>query len=558
MLWKFLSAQSPENVDQLEELLLLNRSITPAEKSAFFAPIHPLDLTLEEVEIDSAQMRKTVERLMLAKAHGEEVVVFGDYDADGVCATAVLWETLHELGIKARPFIPHREKHGYGMTDRSLNDVLKEKKPSLLVSVDTGIVALKAVERLNAEGVEVIITDHHVPEVSGDAPVFPEAFSIVHTTKLCGTTVAWMLARELKKEKAAQLLDLCGIATIADQMVLQGANRSFAYHGVEALKTTTRVGILNLCRIAKVEQPTISSYTINYQLAPRINAMGRIASAMDALRALCTKNAETSFELMQVLQTTNQERQEMTTEMVEEAVENSQIWENQHIVIVASSAYHEGVIGLIAGKLVDRFAKPAIAISVGEKSAKASARSVAGVNVVELIRQVRDDLLEVGGHPMAAGFSVLPEKIEVVKQRLQDLAKAQVSSELLVKSLTVECELPLSLALSFELLEMLKKFEPFGNGNTQPVFALKGLQLAQVQAVGRDKRHLKLVARGVVESAQFRPTTQSLEGIGFGLGHLAAELRPGQMVDLAGTLGVNEWNGKRTVQIVVRDVLFGE
>lgn len=597
MNWKVLSSKIPQDQSELRQVLLENREIT--SETSFFSPKHPMDITLEEVEIDAKQMAKTVARLLEAKEKKQDVIVFGDYDADGVCATAVLWETLYELGVKARPFIPNREKHGYGMTDRSLTDLLAEKIPDVIISVDTGIVALDAVEMLNAKGIDVIITDHHVPEVAteihpqgalpderfqipvsknkrtdngltdqqtqpkSDQPLaetnyrLPSAFSIVHSTKLCGTTVAWFLARELNRDKASTMLDLCGIATIADQMVLLDANRSFAKFGVQALKTSDRIGIQNLCQVAGVEQKDIVTRTVNYALAPRINAMGRLGSALDALRALCTHNQEKSLELIQKLHTTNTERQSLTWDMVDEAKAQAEDWKDEHLIVVASTEYHEGVIGLIAGKLVEEFYKPAIAISIGETFAKASARSVDGVNIVELIREVRDDLLEVGGHPMAAGFGLEPAKVEVVKQRLLKLAKEQIDKSLLTSSLTVDCILPLEIA-DLDSVETIEQFDPFGNGNPEPVFGIKDVILEKCYAVGNEKKHLKLQvgSEGSESSGNVRSQMShvSLHCIGFGLGHLESKLEQGQTISIAGTLSLNEWNGRKSVQMIVKDV----
>lgn len=568
MNWQILHSSQPTKLADTRSILLKNRKIAKRDEKEFFHPIHPLEISLESVGIDVSQMKKAVQRIDVARREKHDVVVFGDYDADGVSATAILWETLYEMGVKARPFIPNREKHGYGISHRSLDDLLAERKPDLIITVDNGIVAHEAFQRLRDEGVDTILTDHHVPEqklkdsriadtrsktqdISSGEFEYPPADIIIHSTKLCGATVAWMFARELNKEKASTLLDLCGIATIADQMILQGANRSFATFGIRSLRTSERIGIQNLCQIAGVEQNEITTRTINFALAPRINAMGRLGSALDALRALCTKDQQKSFDLMQKLQQTNSERQTLTWEMVEEAESQAEAWQDEHIIIVASEKYHDGVIGLIAGKLMEKFYKPAIAISIGEKFAKASARSVEGVNIVELIRKVRKDLLEVGGHPMAAGFGLLPEKVEQVKRKLLNLAKSEIDTALLQQSLTVECVLPISL-VNVGLLEMLDTFDPFGNGNPEPMFGLREVTIKSCYAVGKEKKHLKLVI-----SYQLLDTSYELDGIGFGLGELEKSLKQGDVVDIAGTLSINEWNGKKSVQMVVKDVVKG-
>ncbi len=538
MQWSLKSSVIPQTLDEVETLLLENRGVKDAD--SFFNPAHPFNLTLTEVGIDPAQMSLAVTRLKQALDSQEDVLVFGDYDADGICSTAVLWLTLHHMGYKARPFIPHREKHGYGLSNRALDDILSGQKPDLIVTVDNGIVAHVPINRLVEAGIDVIISDHHQPEAT-----LPKAQAIVHTTQLCGATVAWMLAREVDGEFVKTLLDLCGIATIADQVPLLKANRSFAYWGIEALKKTQRLGILELCKLAKLPIGELSTNAINYGLAPRINAMGRLDHGLDALRLLCTTNPTRAQDLVENLNVTNIRRQDLTESMVASAMADSHIWVDEHIVIASSPDYHEGVIGLIAGKLMEEFYKPAIVISVGEKVAKASARSVAGVNIVELIRQVRDDLLEVGGHPMAAGFGLLPEKLAIVTSRLQKLAKEQIPAELLVPSVQVESELPFDL-VSKKLMSVTTKFEPFGQANYEPVFGFKGLEVLDIQAIGRESKHLKLT----VTADGLKP----IPCLAWNQGFLVNKLDAGSQVDIAGVLEINTWKDKQTLQIKCRDI----
>jgi single-stranded-DNA-specific exonuclease len=546
MQWDILSSMIPKTSEEVVDLLLESRGVAQENALEFFSPKHPLDLSLDEVGIDPVEMNKAVARIKKALEQKEYVVVFGDYDADGVTATAILWETLYEMGVKAMPFIPNREKHGYGISDRSLNDLLQDRKPALIITVDNGIVAHGAFQRLREAGIDAIITDHHLPEMVDDAYQFPPANAVVHSTKLCGATTAWFLAKELNQQKASELLDLCAIGTIADQMILLEANRSFAHHGLRALQQTKRMGLLNLYELAKIKAPDISSYSVNFAIAPRINAMGRLGSALDALRALCTKDKEKSMQLIQVLQETNTQRQELTWSMVEEAMKRAAQWENEKLIVISSTEYHEGVIGLIAGKLTETFAKPAIVISVGDGVSKASARSVPGVNIIELIRQVRDELMDVGGHPMAAGFSLDTIYIDSVTNRLQKIAHAHIEEHLLVARINIESILPLRL-VNMDLAKAIKRFEPFGNGNYDPVFGLKDVRILQAYSIGREKKHLKMVI-GNDEGL-------AVEGIGFGLGLREQELSKADTVDVATTIAINEWNGKKRVQVVVKDVL---
>ena len=554
MHWQYKSSQALQDYKALQTLLLSHRGVvTQQDQEAFFTQPHPNTLSAADVGIDPNELQRAVDRIRLARDRKEEVVIFGDYDADGVCATAVLWEALRAVGVVAKPFLPHREKHGYGLSMRSLEAVLAEHSPQLLITVDNGIVAHDAFAELARLGIDTILTDHHQPEVEvidgKEQPKFPAAQVRVHTTALCGSGVAWFLARALSAESAQASVELTAIATVADQMKLLGVNRSLVVHGLKALRRTKRIGLQLLVAKSGVELANIGTETLNYGIVPRINAMGRLKHSLDALRLLCTTSPERAQLLVYELHTTNTARQDLTSEMIDHAVEQAALWKDEHIIVVASEAYHEGVIGLLAGKLVETFSKPAIAISIGEKVAKASARSIAGVNITELLRQVRDELLEVGGHPLAAGFAALPEKITSVKARLEKLAKEQITPEQLRPSLLLECPLPGHL-LRLDVAERIQQFAPFGQANAEPLFAFPiGIVRAATQ-VGKESRHLRLQ---VVFDAEDNP--QELCCMSWNTGDRLSEFSPGTSVRIAGTLSVNEWKYKRTVQVMCSDIL---
>ncbi len=557
MLWEILSEENYQTHKEVIRVLLNNRHISAEETKEFFATPSPLDLLPSDVGIDEKKLQKAVSRIEKAIEKKEDVVIFGDYDADGVCATAVLWEALKDLGLEARVFIPDRAKHGYGMSDRSLGSLLENSKPDLIITVDNGIVAHEAVNKIVKQGIDVIITDHHSPELDVEHPgefLFPNAHAFVHTTQLCGTTVAWFLARALKSKSTERTLDLCGIATISDQMPLLHANRSFASFGIKALQTTKRPALVELCQLANIHQGEINEKSINFVIGPRINAMGRLSSATDAFHALVSDDPSEIQRLASLLHTTNTERQGLTWEMVDNARLQAKTWENEHVVILASPDYHEGVIGLIAGKMVEEYYKPAIVMSIGETFVKASARSVAGVNIVEFIRTVRDDLLEVGGHPMAAGFGLLPEKVEIVQQKLFALAKSEISAEMLTPSLTVEVELN-PILVTLEFIQFLEKMAPFGNGNVEPVFALRNMKILQSKVIGREGKHVKLLLRSAND---LDGETKPLDCLAFGWGERQDQLLTGMTVDVAGTLGLNVWHGNTSMQMILKDAKISE
>jgi single-stranded-DNA-specific exonuclease len=366
MKWQLVSDRVPQNLEEVFSILLENRGVTNHDE--FFSPRRPLDLSLLELEVDADQVRTAISIIKQARDEKQKVVVFGDYDADGVCASTIMWQTLHRLGVAAMPFIPHREKHGYGVSMAAIDEITANNIPSVMITVDNGIVAHEPIQRLRDMGVQVIVTDHHQPEQQ-----LPPAAAVVHTAKLCGSTVAWVFCRELIKELAPdelewlnEQLDVAAIATVADQVPLLGANRSFAKHGMTQLRLTNRVGLKLLMKDAGVEQANLDTYHINFALAPRINAMGRLEHGLDALRLLCTADRRRAEELVKLLAGTNTRRQDMTMSMVDQAVTQVGAVVTDKIIIVASAEYHEGVIGLIAGRLMEKYARPALAIRLGE------------------------------------------------------------------------------------------------------------------------------------------------------------------------------------------------
>lgn len=555
MLWQYQYNKVPESLEDLERILFSNRDVS--DPSAFVNPPHPRDLSIKSVGFDLSQVKKAIQRLKEAKDKNQNIVIFGDYDADGICATAVLWQTLYDLGFKVMPFIPHREEHGYGLSNRALDNILldtKKKKPNLIITVDNGIVAYKPAERLKKEDIDLIITDHHTPEKN--LPL-PNAVAVVHTTQLCGTSVAWMFAREVMRSYKKTIstdwqLDLCGLATIADQVPLTGANRSFAKHGLEALRGTKRVGLVAIFRQAGLDQQKITSSTVGFGLAPRINAMGRMSHGLDALRLLCTENNQSAQRLADLLGKTNDERRTITTDFYRDAFAQAKSQEKESLIVIHSTDYHEGVIGLIAGRLTERLAKPSIVMSVGEEIVKASARSLTDINIVELIREVRDDLIEVGGHPMAAGFGLETAKLELVKDKLWSLAREKIDLSKLEPRLSIDTVLPFDF-IDLELIKVLDKLRPFGQSNPEPVFALSGVTILEIITMGQEQRHLKLVVtdKALAEGESGYKTLQCLF---WNKGQFADQLETGQVIDIVGVIEINEWRGRRSVQMRVTDL----
>ncbi len=534
----------PTSLQELEDILVENRKIS--DRAVFFNPPHPDSFTAEQVGISSEHLKKAKECISTAVQAGKKIVIFGDYDADGICATATVWSCIHAAGGNVFPFIPDRHTHGYGLTVRGIDDLIEQYQPDLIITVDNGIVAHDALQYAADKGIEVIVSDHHQKEVAEDGSELPIlAHAVVHTTELCGTTVAWMLGREIHAAAAGESLDLCALATLADQVPLRDSNRAFAFHGLRALRTTTRAGLLALLGLARLEQATLSEQDVSFGLAPRINAMGRVSHGLDALRLLCTKQQTTAEKLAQKLHNTNVERQDLTKDQYEEALLQVSTQTAEHVLIVHSTSFHEGVIGLIAGKLTEKFHKPSIVMAVREAVAKGSARSVNGINITNLLRSVRSELLEVGGHPMAGGFSVALEKIESFKKQLQALALSEVTAESLVKELAVECAVPESLC-TVDAAACIEQFAPFGAANIRPLFLFEPLEIVSVTALGKEQKHAKFLLVGESGTA--------LTALWWGAGEKVSQFSSGELVQCVGQIAVNEWRGKKTVQLILKDL----
>ena len=547
ILKKIKTQTAKVKTEDIIEILLENRGLkTQKEIDAF---LHPSleTVTPKSVEIDSKQLKKALARIEKAILDKESIIVFGDYDVDGITGSAILWETLHGLGANCLPFIPDRKEEGYGLSVKALqNEELAAKKPQLIITVDNGIVAQDAVAFANEQGIDVIITDHHTVSEK-----LPDAYAIVHTTKLCGAGVAYILSKEIRynvkqEEKEDTHLELAALGTVADLVPLTGANRAIVTEGLKKLQTSKRPGLLALLQLAKVAQDSIGVYEIGYIIGPRLNASGRIASAMDSLRLLCTKNKERATELAAKLELTNRERQQLLKEATEHAINRlkSQRENLKNILIIGHESYEEGVIGLVAGRLVEAFYRPAIVLSLGETVSKASVRSISGFNVIEFLRMHTEHFVNVGGHPMAAGFTVETAKIALLQKTLEEKAAGLIGEELLIRGLKIDCELPFSL-LTKNLYVSIQQLAPFGMANPEPVFATKDVFVEGFRVIGKEGNHLRLV---------LRQGEKTFEAIAFGMGEMATSVKTGDKIDVAYILDENTWNGQTKLQLKVKDV----
>ena len=548
--WDLLHKLKEKNiydVNNIVKILLKNRGLsTKKEQDEFLKPELPEKLTLRKLGIKATEVNKAIVRLKKAKENGEKVIVFGDYDADGVCAAAILWECLYALGLDTLPYLPDRFSEGYGLKADSIKK-LKEKYENLgvIVTVDNGIVAHEALATAKELGIDVIVTDHHQTSRKK-----LNAYSIIHTAEIGGAAIAWIFAREiLKKLKGTkysvkQSLELAAIGTISDQLPLLGPNRSFAKYGLEALNQTKRVGLLALFKEAKIKAGSLGMYDVNFVIAPRINAMGRLTHAIESLRLLCTGSNEKASNLSLLLGKTNVERQKIVDEVLQRAKNDAKSVDMKGVIVLSHKSYHEGVIGLAASRIVEQYYRPAIVVSIGKEVSKASGRSISGFNLIKAIRKIDKMILEGGGHPMAVGFSLTTNNIDAFTKKLTKISKPLLTKKVLTRSFKVDMEVGFD-QLTQGLYKEIKVFEPNGIGNPAPTFMTRKVEVLNSKVVGFDKRHLKLTLNN---------SEQVFSAIAFGFGEIYPKLLSSTGVDIVYKFEENVWQGQRNLELKIRDI----
>ncbi len=567
-------------IEDIVSILLESRGLTKEKEiTEFLNPPKPETFVKnpELAGLGLSDLARATGVIQETIAKNRPIVIHGDYDVDGLCAAAILWETIYYgLGYRnVRPFIPDRFAEGYGLSAESVEKVQSlipdgDGGSPLLITVDCGITAHAAIEYAKSLGFEVLVTDHHQKEGAKgtDGTKGSEGTTTLWTDRICGAGIAWVLARSLLKEMSSALadsqfekagwgLDLAALATVADVQPLLGPNRSFVKYGLQELNRVGRTGLQALMKGAglHLESPTshfspptspIGVYELGWVIGPRLNAVGRLENATDALRLLCTRNSDQAQILARKLSASNQERQRLTLEMLKHAQGGLTV---SKLIAVAHESYHEGVIGLVAGRLTREFNRPSVVISQGETVSKGSARSIDGFNIVEVLRECQDLLIDIGGHPMAAGFTVETVRIEELQTRLLAVAEERLSEESLQPAIEIDCELSLE-HVNWELWEALQELGPFGSGNLQPKFLVRDIAVLDSATVGRGAQHLKLKlmsSKGAAFSA-----------IGFGLGFWGEKLKPGDQIDLVCSLQENLFNGRRSLELQVEDLRLGE
>lgn len=537
-----------DSVDEILHILFNNRKLDTPEQIRQFLEPQITEVTLKSVGVNSKITDKVVARIKRAIENKEQIAIYGDYDVDGVTSTAILWETIHALGGLVLPYIPHRIDEGYGLSVKGINNLISlQTPPKLIITVDNGIVAHEAVSYANAQDIEVIITDHHVK-----ADTLPKAFAILHCTKLCGAGLAYLLSKELKPipMESDTYLELAALGTIADLVPLTEANRTIVRYGLARLRDTKRPGLRALYESASLSKDRFSVYDVSFIISPRLNAAGRIDSAMDSLRLLCTKDPNRGRMLAEKLEHINRERQDMLKKSADHAKDwfarDKTLLKN--ILFIAHAEYQEGIIGLIAGKLVEAYYRPSIVISLGEKHSKASARSVEGFNMIEFLRKHEDQFLSLGGHPMAAGFSIETAKVKVLQELLENSSSGLLTDGPITKILHIDCKIPFSI-ISTELYSAIQTLSPFGMGNPEPIFCSSNVVIKKIRLMGKSQNHLRL---------SISNEEKIFDAIGFNLVDKFSGLKVGDKIELAYVIEENVWNGYTNLQLRIIDIKMPE
>ncbi len=539
------------NIHPIVSQLLVNRGIDTIAKARDFLFS---DLSSLHDPFLLKDMDRAVARIKKAKENNERVLIFGDYDVDGVTSSALLKKTLTKIGIQAVNYIPHRITEGYGL-NHTVIPIAKEQNIGLLIAVDCGISAFDQVVALNNSGIDVIILDHHEP--SGER--LPAAAAVIDPKRkdcpypfkgLASVGLVFKLSQALLGEVPQEFLDLVAVGTISDVAELLGENRIFAKEGLKGIFETKNHGLLALMEAARIKGRKIRPFHIGFILGPRLNATGRMASAEKSLHLLLSETKEEANLLAQRLEENNKTRQKTQSGMLEEAlnlVEREVNFKDQRIIVLSQEGWHRGVLGIVASRLMDTYYRPAIVISLENGVGVGSARSIEGFHLFEALTRCSHLLENYGGHEHAAGLTIKRENIDSFREAINRFAHEVMDVRLLAPTLDIDCEIPIA-QVNMELIKTIEVLEPYGEGNPSPVFCSKRLTLKSTPLVmSRDT--LKFwVSDGKV----------TVQAVGFGMAKFYGMIAHAKSIDIAYQVSIDDWNKEPAVQLELKDIKLSE
>ena len=541
---KYLANAS--NFPPLIVQLLYNRGLTePSQLELFIAA----DKNLSGNPFLLPDMHQAVARIYRALLSGENIAIYGDFDVDGITATALLVQGLTTLGGKATPYIPHRLTEGYGLKTTAL-EVLSRQGISLVITVDCGITALPEVKKAKRMGLDIIITDHHTA-----LPEIPPALAIVSPKlpnstypfpELTGAGVALKLVQALfqgmgKEEQLDKLVDLAALGTVADIAPLLGENRYLVKQGLKLINDTPRLGIREMITRAGLNIGSLDTESISWVLAPRLNAAGRLAHAMTSYKLLMTDSSQEAQGLATWLEQKNAERQSLTTKALAKAREQILAQGISPLLIATDKDYPVGITGLVAGRLAEEFYRPTIIIRASEQLSNGSCRSIPEFNIIRALNQCSSLFTQFGGHSQAAGFTLPTKNLPRLKHHLSQLAATQLEGVDLRPHLDIEAEVPLP-ELSGATFQIMQKLAPFGQGNPLPTFLSHRVEVIDCHTMGSNGEHLRLT---------LKQSGTVWDGVGFRLGNYLAEVT--SPLDIVYNLEIDRWGGEEKLRLNILD-----
>jgi single-stranded-DNA-specific exonuclease len=494
-------------------------------------------------------MHQAVARVYRALLSSEKIAIYGDFDADGITATALLVQGLSALGSKAIPYIPHRLTEGYGLKKAALENLYRQGV-SLVITVDCGITSLPEVKKAQRMGLDIIITDHHTP-----LSEIPPAIAIVDPklpnstypfSELAGVGVALKLLQALfqslgREQHMDKLMDLVALGTIADISPLLGENRYLIKEGLKQMNTTPRLGIKEIITQAGLNIGSLDAESISWVIAPRLNAAGRLEHALTSYKLLMTDSPREANQLAIWLEGKNAERQRLTTTTLAKAREQVLAMGISPLLVASDKDYPIGIAGLVAGRLSEEFYRPSIVIKTGEKISSGSCRSIPEFNIIAALNQCRDLLSQFGGHSQAAGFTLPTKNLTRLKQALLQLATTQLAEVDLRPRLDIDASVSLP-DLGGDTFQVTQQLAPFGRGNPVPIFLSRGVEVIDCRTMGNNGEHLRL---------KLKQGGCAWDGVAFRLGKYLAEVA--SPLDIVHNLEIDRWGGKERLRLNILD-----
>jgi len=550
-----ISISKDLQISPITAIILYNRGIREKEAiaeflSADFSSLHDPYLLRD--------MDKAVDRINIAKNRGEKITIYGDYDVDGITSIAVLYKHLTSLGFEVDYYVPDRIQEGYGVNIEAL-DKIKAAGTGLIITVDTGITAVDETEYAKKLGMDIIITDHHECKES-----IPDAYAAIDPKRkdctypfknLAGVGVAFKLIQALDSSADVKSLmemyaDLVCLGTVADISPLVDENRVIVKEGLKRFDTTDNIGLRALIDVSTNNSKAITTSTIGYIIAPRINASGRLGCASRSVEMFLTDDKEKAYELANDLCKENSIRQQTEQMMFAEAleyIESHPEIKNDNVLVIPHDNWHHGIVGIVSSKITEKFYKPSILFAIDGDEAKGSGRSISGYNLFEALENSSDLLLKFGGHELAAGLSIKTENIDAFRKAINDYIPREMSGEAMVPTVSIDAIIKVGY-INLDTVDDINKLQPFGVENPTPVFAVKNIKIHRISTMSEGK-HLRMT---LLKEGKF------IDAVGFGMGEYYNHLSEGDFVDVAFGIDINDYKGFQNVQLILKDIKLTE